>query len=647
MAGKRPQFFLADLVAIVALAGLALALVQSFWQRANPAGIYLLFGLVAVAWTIFRAMRGAPACEECGRRFLPPRKKASPSLCPQCGQPQLGLGRSRNPLKIAFWVDLALLVVAVVLIVFATMDLVGSARPLIPGSALGIILPLMAVLLPGLFDLFLFAQFPADSARQKPVPCEKCGSTIPTSGTSGPLICPRCRLRQLPKEQLRKEHAKGFWIIFALLLIIGFFAGFMLTGFGGSGSRMSYWIALPVGIVATVVGLPAIFFVVLLSLFVVQARRFQREPFVLARARKASGEEGEVVRSGAVTVWYWGPVDPAPLLMEQMEATRSSLESLLGRKLVSQPPLRVLCFRKRSAFEAFVKPFYAQFLDRLKTVDGLYIRPPYRVLALCTDEVPYSVLDRDRTACAGFCDYFFLELSPDNPPPAWLQTGIPKTVTSDLDDHARLNRKMLVSLARRTALGTGLFKLSHKELANLLKGWSDHRNFEKLEQFSAESWSVCEYLGGKTAPEEQRDRFRAFLNDPQSKEQPEDVFKRHFGFGFGRLSETWREWVQEQGIGSFSPPRPLIQDQLLNRVIPLIEDRQAKREDRILAIRTMGIEGHVLGADALIDLLRRDDAIPREVVVWALEAISGMAYGDDADRWAAWRSSLPLNSAAG
>ena len=79
----------------------------------------------------------------------------------------------------------------------------------------------------------------------------------------------------------------------------------------------------------------------------------------------------------------------------------------------------------------------------------------------------------------------------------------------------------------------------------------------------------------------------------------------------------------------------------MNRVIPLIENRQAKREDRIQAIRYIGIEGYVLAADALIGLLQGDDAIPREEVVWALEAISGMAYGDDQDRWTDWWNSLP------
>ena len=61
-----------------------------------------------------------------------------------------------------------------------------------------------------------------------------------------------------------------------------------------------------------------------------------------------------------------------------------------------------------------------------------------------------------------------------------------------------------------------------------------------------------------------------------------------------------------------------------------IEDHQVNSDDRILAVRHLGAAGYFLGADALIDLSRGDgDMIPREEVVWALEMISGMAYGDD------------------
>ena len=55
----------------------------------------------------------------------------------------------------------------------------------------------------------------------------------------------------------------------------------------------------------------------------------------------------------------------------------------------------------------------------------------------------------------------------------------------------------------------------------------------------------------------------------------------------------------------------------------------------------MGQAGYALGADTLIGLLRSDDEIPPEEVVWSLEAISGLVLGDDPDRWTAWWQSLP------
>jgi hypothetical protein len=122
--------------------------------------------------------------------------------------------------------------------------------------------------------------------------------------------------------------------------------------------------------------------------------------------------------------------------------------------------------------------------------------------------------------------------------------------------------------------------------------------------------------------------FFVALVDNQAKAQPADVFERHFGFGLDRLVESWREWVQEQGIGTFAPLPPRIEEGLLDRLVPLIEDREANREDRILAIRRMGSQGYFMGADALIGLLRNVDAIPREVInsaLWWKDRAPGLA----------------------
>jgi hypothetical protein len=639
LARRNPQYFLADLVAIVALGGLAMALVRSIDRPASVIGISLLLGLVVLAWKWFRMKREAPACAECGRRSVTRIQKTSIPSCPQCGQPQVGTGRTREFLAISSRAFLALLLLAVILVRFLQSDLARFPLP----SKSWIALPLTMMVLLTLFYVRKLARSVADSDQLKSVPCENCGCIIPPFSSTTPLICARCRLRRLPEKQLRKQQAKGFGIMLALLMILGLFAGFMVPVFAGSHFGITYWLAVPLVVVATLVGLPAVLFVVLVSLTLIRGSRMRGEAFILASARKAAGDDGEVLRPAQATVWYSGPTNPVPQLIQQMEATRTRLESLITRELVSQPPPRILCFEKRSAFQKFLQPSFAHLSTWLKTLDGIYLVPPHRILALCTEDVPGRVVDRDKTTHALFCSYFMSETSPDNRPAPWLQRGISKTLVSDPDDRARLNRKMLVSLSRGTSLATDLFKLNDAELVKLIKGWSDHRNFARLEQFSAESWSVFEYLGGTQATAERQDGFRAFLNENHSKgeSESEETFKRHFGFGFDQLFERWRAWVQEQGIGTFAPLSPLIQDGLLNRVIPLVEDSQAKREDRILAIRNMGIEGYVLGADALIGLLQVDDAIPREEVVWALEAISGMAYGDDKDRWATWRSDLP------
>ena len=69
--------------------------------------------------------------------------------------------------------------------------------------------------------------------------------------------------------------------------------------------------------------------------------------------------------------------------------------------------------------------------------------------------------------------------------------------------------------------------------------------------------------------------------------------------------------------------------------------------DRILAIRALGWAGNVLGADALIGLLGAGGEIPKEEIVWSLEAISGMVWGDDLNRWSDWWDGLPQDEREG
>jgi hypothetical protein len=324
-----------------------------------------------------------------------------------------------------------------------------------------------------------------------------------------------------------------------------------------------------------------------------------------------------------------------------MESIRGQLERLIGTKIGDPPALRMLWFPKRSGFDAFLRPLTVQISHLVKNVYGLYLRQPRRIVTICDQELPYFVAGPDKSIGSLFC-FTFAESFPAGAPAIWVQTGIARWLTAADDDLVRLNRRMLASLSKGTTFGVDLFGIDNKDVFKLINGWDEHRNFAKYQRFDSESWSVLAYLIGESAPEERRANFRAFLADAGAKAQPAKAFERHFGYRFDRLVADWREWVLAQGIGAFAPAPPRVEERLVNRVIPLVEDRQADRAHRILAIRNMGSNGYLPGADALIGLLGNDDAIPKEEVIWALEAISGTPHGDDPDRWRAWWNTLAV-----
>jgi hypothetical protein len=477
-------------------------------------------------------------------------------------------------------------------------------------------------------------------AKRRATECKECGRRyIPPKKIAGPAICPQCRQRSLRPEQLRKESAKHIRTFILSLAILAVFIGFLLSGPVGNHFRRYYWIVLPLVSLVVVLGLIALLFLIFVVVALIRLWLSRSERYVLTRARKSAGEAGEEARLGPITIWYSGPTDPVPMLQEQMETSRLRFEDLFGEVPETGPPLRILCFSQRSAFVAF----HRQNLSNLWNLDGLYAPGPARTITLSTEVVPYRLADPERTARSLFV-YYFLEATKGYLPRPWLQQGITNVLASggDGDERARLNRKMIASLSRGTALDAELFRIKPGALVKLVRRWYDHHSFEKFAQFNAQSWSLVEYLGGEEAPEERRGRFRAFYHDLQAKVPDEEVFERHFGHGFVPLLDGWREWVLGRGIGSHEAPPPHFRDALTDRIIPIIKDPQAKFMDRIQAIRDMGRVGYALGVDSLIDLLREGEVVPREEIVWALEAISGQAWGDDPDRWTEWWDGLPI-----
>jgi hypothetical protein len=347
------------------------------------------------------------------------------------------------------------------------------------------------------------------------------------------------------------------------------------------------------------------------------------------------------VTAGPLTVWYSGPTDPSPMLREQAEAARSRFRSIVGTTPVEQAPLRIFCFHDRGAFERF----HARigFGEAMRRHDGIFFQRPYGMLTLCAAEGPYRLTDPAATVRSLFGFELMQEVFGSFPAP-WIQLGLNKALSrhGEVSDRIRLNRKMIAALARGTARSDDLFRVTAKHIARWLRRPNDTGLFQQFEQFSEQSASMIEYLCGDRAPEERKAAFRDFVMDRTSVGRLEESFFRRFGFGFGSLLDSWREWVLEQGTGPHEPPRPEVRDGLLYRLLPAIGDARTRRGDRILAVREWARAGAVLGADILIGQLREGGGIPKEEIVWALSMVSGMALGNETDRWQAWWDGLPI-----
>jgi hypothetical protein len=639
---QRPsrKLYLADLVMAALLCGLVMAIFTAVRGPTDAAIVGFLILGVVTWWVLFREGRRSPTCVECGRRFIrPSRSPTGPSPCPHCGREQVRLIRSIRRVKRVIWSLLgllALLVVVVGILINWSSDRPFDAEGMVGGLIAISGLPLMylALIGAGIYRSILM--------RPKDRPCEGCGGIIPAEPPAGPAICPRCQLRHLRPEQVKEEHAKSLRVMILLFGMLGILGTFVLALWGGSPAGMSPWIGVPLIFLASA-ALPFLALVLLFTSIHLQRRRQLRsERGTLAMARKYAGREGEVVSEGALTIWYSGPEDPAPMLREQRDAARRRFEALTGGAAAPDGPLRILVFHDRGAFLRFHMPILAGF--DLAGLDGVFLGHPYWMTSLCTAPAACRLTDPEKTIRL-LAGYGLVDTAWGPNPPAWLRAGLSRAVAvdEDRDGPARLNRKMVAALSAGIALSTEIFSISIHDLTRLFRGTREFRHFQRYQQLNDQAWSIVESLCGASAPHDRRESLGAFLRDPRSKTDQEASFRLHFGLGFEPLLDVWRRWVMERGIGDYGPPPDRVRDGLLGRVLPAIRDRRATRGDRILAIREWADAGSVLGADALIDLLRDPGDIPKEEVVWALGMASGMAWGDEPDRWQAWWDDLPTD----
>jgi hypothetical protein len=464
--------------------------------------------------------------------------------------------------------------------------------------------------------------------------CKSCGKGFyPTRKAELSGLCPACRTAKLPPQQRRRLATQGFLIIVVLLLMLSFL---LLWPFSGLVQARLGRFAYPMIVIGLFVGLIMLCAAGLVLRSLLTMRRMSNPAHALEVARACGREPGKQATFGSVSVFLFGADDPSSMLKGQMEICRSRFESLVGEPVESDRPLRCFVFGKRDSFDAF---FRRAFLYG-SNLDGMYV-PWSTPTIVMTAEFPAHRLADPERVIRVLLSYSILDTYRQSPSPFWLQTGLAHVVARGGDEMelARLNRKMLAAFSRGTSLGsTDLFHAKRRRIVTLVRDWRDFNNHCRYTQLIDQSCSVVEFL---CSERQRRERLRAFLREPASKTPIEEVFPRHFGYGLEMVLEQWRSWVLGRETGSHGPAPSHIGHALQEKVIPIVQDHGANQLERIQAIRDMGKSGYVLGADALIELLGKDNQIPAEEVVWSLESISGLALGHDLDGWTKWFNHLP------
>jgi hypothetical protein len=474
--------------------------------------------------------------------------------------------------------------------------------------------------------------------RQSSLRCQACGRKFsPIVGARQAGLCPHCRNATAgPAERRRRERLGLFLLAFLFFLL----AIVLVWPFAWLLEARHGWLAAPALTVGLFVGLLLLFCGAMIVRVLAGSLSMRLPGRALKAARTCAGEKGRDVALGPLSVHVFGPDDPTRMLQDQLAVCRSRFEALMGEPLDPALPLRVLAFGRRAAFEGFCR----RNLIPATNLDGLYLPWSARTIATTSEFPPYRLANPERILRT-LLTYFFLDATKTARSTLWIQAGVANLIAcgGDSNELARLNRKLLASLARGTEIGAaGLVHAHPAAWVRLLRNSQDFPSFTKYTQFLMQAWSLVEYLAGRDAPTERREHFRGFLRELKPGTTQEVVFASHFGHGFEASLEQWRAWVLDRGTGIHQPPPDHVRQALLERLIPLVRDRSADPRHRTEAIREIGRAGYVLGADTLIEVLASDDQDRAEEAVWALEAISGLAVGEDVRRWSEeWLGELP------
>ena len=473
--------------------------------------------------------------------------------------------------------------------------------------------------------------------RNRTVQCQSCGrSWFRSRAQETQSDCQHCRMAKLSVSDRQQAQGRAYlkfvlWCFAITVLLLWPFStivGIELGPFAFFGVVVGLFVSLMVVFIAVVV------------LWSIARQRWIGLPGrALATARECAGERGKSTSVGRIAVYTFGQNDPSAMLKAELETCRKRFAAFVGDAIEIDRPLEFFAFGERSAFDHF---FQRAFLF-VSNLDGAYVPWATPSIAITTEYPDFRLPDPERIVRLLF-GYYLLDSYKRCKSPGWVQLGVGNAIAhgGDRDDLARIQRRILPSLSRGTALDTAAFFTDNQRvLMRQIRDWRDHSNFAALTQRTSQSASVMEFLCGRDAPMDGRERFRRFLREIDAKNAPEETFRSHFGYGYDDLLVRWRDWVLKRRVGSHTAPPPHVRIALTEILLPIVHDGHADVSERIHAVREIGRAGYLLGTDTLIAELADGSAIPTEELVWALESISGQVLGDDPAAWAKWFDRLP------
>lgn len=384
------------------------------------------------------------------------------------------------------------------------------------------------------------------------------------------------------------------------------------------------------------------------------SRKRPRET-AIRRAQQAAGEAGHHLQFGPVTACFFGRSTLAPILRQTWDSVLAAYSELAGESVAADVPLLVLVFEQDRAYRAF--------WNGPPPAAGVYRTGGRREIVLCEQWALDRSIEPERLLGGLLADYLF-----DCQKRFRASEGLAAVLGWLLTSDGEARRAASIHRMLRAALDRNEPCLQDNPLLTVLP-----ESPRDAIYWRCQAASLAQYLAGAKLTT-RREQFTQFLRELSKREALEPVLERRFGCRLSDLIENWRCWEVMQPIEQYDPPPERLRRHVAEHVLPLVREATASWDRRLEAIRHLGMSGDVDVGGVLIEMLRTAettvahgaDSEPlagvesdrpsrsaaaelqafREEATWALELLSGEAFGDDVPAWQGWWERVRIQAPA-